>query len=146
MHIPAADTDEWITAEGTFDGNPSILRFRPNLKDHLGNPDYPQRLIVTWEYEEEDESGMPPSEESDAMAEFEDILVANLDPERLAILAFVFTTPGRREWHLYMGDVDAVGERINQSLEGYPELPITLEVEEDEEWNELAQILQLAAD
>ena len=141
MNISSADSDAWTGAEGRIQGKPSLLRFRPNLKEHLGNPNYPRRLTITWEYDEDNPSGMPSPIQSDEMQSFEDAIVESLDHDRLAILAFVITNAGIREWHFYVGEVPEVGNRINQALSTFPKLPISLQVEDDPEWNELKMVL-----
>lgn len=144
MNISSANTDAWVLAEGQFQGKPSLLRFRPGLREYAGNPNYPRRLIVKWPYNEDDPSGMPSSSQSDELGSFEDALVDALDTERLAILAFVFTHAGVREWHFYIGDASEVGKRINLALSDYPKLPISLQVENDSGWNEFLMVLNTA--
>jgi len=77
------------------------------------------------------------------MKNFEDMLIETLDPDRLAILAFVFTTNGTREWNFHLSNVSEVSIRINKALSTVQKLPIELIVEDDPNWNELRQVLQL---
>ena len=79
------------------------------------------------------------------MKAFEDTLIETLDPDRLAVLAFVFTNAGSREWYFYLSDLDEVGIRIKKALAKIPQLPIELTVVHDPEWNELRQVYQLCA-
>ena len=141
MPISSADLDAWNIAEGTIQGKPSLIRFRPNLENHLGDIAYPRRLTITWEYREDNSSGMPSSKQSDEMKRFEDAIIASLDPERLAILSFIFTNAGIREWHFYVSDVSAVGNKINMALASFQKLPISMQVENDPNWDELRQVL-----
>jgi len=138
--IPASDSDAWNNAEGESDGMPILIRYRPKLEAFLGDPRYPRRLTITWDYGKWHSSGMPSPEDSDAMEVLEDALEAALDPERLAILAFIYTHGGARTWHYYVGDVGLVGERINGALA--PNLPIELAVEDDPDWQELRLVFQ----
>lgn len=142
MEIPSAETDAWHLAEGEVEGKPSLLRFRPNLEPFLGLPTHDRRLAISWEYEQENTSGMPSDAQSDDMRAFEDAIVNALDPDRLAILAFTYTGDGFREWHFYVGDVDEVGSRINAALADFPELPIALEVQDDPDWDELRAVYE----
>lgn len=139
--IPSAESDEWILAESVDPDSPMILRFRPNLEGALGDPRYPRRLVISWQYESADESGMPTEEQSDEMQAFEDTIVGALDPERFAILTFVVTGEEKREWHYYVDDVDEVAAIINEVLADTPELPISLEAEEDPNWEEFREVL-----
>lgn len=143
MTIPPADDDEWATAEGTMNGRPSFIRFRPRLQSHLGNPDYPRRLTIFWDYEDDNTSGMPSPEEIDEMRVLEDALIGALDPERLGIVAYVYTCAGTREWHFYVNDVSEVEISINQALGEFPKFPIDLQIEDDPGWDNLQEVYSL---
>ena len=143
MNIPSANTDAWNTAQGQHQGKPRLLRYRPNLEKYLGDSKYPNRLVIIWDFESEDPSGLPSSELLDEMREFEDAVVDALDIDRCAVLAFILTHDGVREWHFYIYDVSEVGNRINESLATFPKLPINLQVEEDSNWDEMRAVLNL---
>jgi hypothetical protein len=140
LAIPSAENDAWNVAEGDVNGKPSLLRFRPNLKSFLGIPTHSQRLVITWEYEQDNSSGMPSENQSEDMRAFEDAIVNALDSDRLAILSFIYTNNGLREWQFYVRDIEEVGIRINTALAGFPKLPISLEVQEDTNWDELHSV------
>src|SRR5689334_3601036 len=95
--IRPADDDTWHLAEGSIDGRPSRLRYRAGLAGMLGHPALPRRLLITWEYGDDGETGMPEAAASSQLEAFESALHAALDPERTAVLAFVFTHIGARE-------------------------------------------------
>ena len=143
MKIEAANTDAWNIAKGKNPEQPTVLRFRPSLHEHLGSEDYPRRLVIIWQFEAADATGMPDDTQSADMKDFEDMLIDALDPDRLAILAFVFTSSETREWNFYLSDVSEVGIRINKALSAIPQLPIDLTVESDPNWDELRQVFQL---
>ncbi len=140
--IPSAETDAWTGAQGEMAGRPMLLRFRPTLATVLGHRQYPRRLIISWDFGDDGASGMPDQDQARAMKEFENSLVAALDPQRLAILAFVVTTAGVREWNYYVGAIDAVGARINEALTEQPGLPIALSVVDDADWTELERVFE----
>lgn len=143
MKIEAVNSDAWNIAKGTNPEKPTVLRFRPSLEAFLGDKNYPRRLAITWKFEPVDTSGMPSDTQSADMKDFEYLLIEALDPDRLAILAFVFTSSGSREWHFYLSDVSEVGIRINRALANVPKLPIELNVEDDPNWDELRPVYQL---
>lgn len=143
MTIEAANSDAWSIAKGKNPEKPTVLRFRPSLEAHLGDENYPRRLAIFWKYEAEDATGMPTDSQSADMKDFEDILIEALDHDRLAVLAFVFTANGTREWNFYLSDANEVGIRINKALSDVPKLPIDLNVEDDPNWDELRQVYQL---
>jgi hypothetical protein len=142
MKIEAANTDAWNIAKGKNPEKPTVLRFRPSLEAFLGDENYPRRLTIIWAFEATDEGGMPSETQSADMKDFEDTLIDALDPDRLAIIAFVFTSAGSREWHFYLSDVSEVGIRINKALSTIPNLPIDLTIDDDPEWDELRQVYQ----
>lgn len=143
MEIEAVNSDAWNIARGTNPENPTVLRFRPSLEAFLGDKNYPRRLEITWKFEAVDATGMPSETQSADMKSFEDLIIEALDPERIAVLAFVFTSAGSREWHFYLSDVSEVGIRINKALANVPRLPIELNVEDDPNWDELRPVYQL---
>ena len=143
MKLEAASTDAWNIAKGKNPEKPSVLRFRPSLEGFLGDENYPRRLMIVWQFEAADATGMPTDTQSADMKDFEDMLIHALDPDRLAVLAFVYTTGGTREWHFYLSDVSEVGIKINQALSNIPQLPIELTVEDDPNWDELRQVFQM---
>lgn len=85
---------------------------------------------------------MPNELQNAELGNFEDSVVDALDATELAILAFVFTCSGQREWHFYVSDIGAVGQAINEALAGQPVLPIELTVEDDPEWSKFNSVLQ----
>lgn len=138
--IRAANDDTWSTADGSIDGRPSTVRFRAGLSQALGHPALPRRLLITWEYGDDGEAGMPGAESE--LEAFERLLHDVLDHDRSAVLAFVFTHVGAREWHYYFADIELVGEKINEALESQPDLPISIKAFDDPEWTELATVLR----
>ena len=143
MRIPTADEDAWNNAEGKNNGRLSYIRYRPGLQEYLGNPAYSRRLTIFWDYEDDGLGGMPSSELSDQMKDFEDSLVHELDPDRAGILAFIYTSAGTREWHFYLKNDCEISLRINQALSVFPKLPIELQMQDDPEWAELKGVYSL---
>ena len=136
----AAVEDTWATANGSIDGRPSTVRYRPGLSNTLGHPALPRRLLITWEYGDDGESGLPRDET--ALHAFERALHDALDRDRTAVLAFVFTHLGVREWHYYVDDLEVVGDKINDALAEQPDLPISIKAFDDPQWAELASVLR----
>ncbi|TLU59458.1 DUF695 domain-containing protein [Thalassotalea litorea] len=141
--IPSADSASWNIAESKPEGQPRLIRYRPDLEPYLGNPNYPKRLVIIWDFEIDNSSGMPSQQLVEDMKSVEDALISSLDSDRLAILAFVLTNPGSREWHYYIGDIEEVGNRINSALSTFPKLPLHLQVEEDPEWEQIKTVYEI---
>jgi hypothetical protein len=142
LDIPSANDDAWTLAEGLRDGFPSVLRFRPGLKAFLGDARYSRRLRVTWTYPEDNESGMPSSDESNAMRPLEDQLVSAFEAANAGVLAFVFTHRGTREWHFYVDEAADLSALINEALAELPGLPIAFELEDDPDWVVMSNVLE----
>lgn len=145
MKIAAANSAPWNIAESDNGGMPRLIRYRTDLAPFIANSDYPQRLVIIWEYDADNLIGMPSTEQSETMKSFEDALVETLDSDRLAVLAFVLTCNGSREWHYYINRVDEVGLRINTALSEFPKLPIHLQVENDPEWEQISLVYQICS-
>ena len=143
MKIAAANLAPWNIAESDNGGMPRLIRYRTDLVPFIASSDYPQRLVIIWEYDADNLNGMPSTEQSETMKSFEDALVETLDSDRLAVLAFVLTCNGSREWHYYINRVDEVGLRINTALSEFPKLPIHLQVENDPEWEQISLVYQI---
>lgn len=145
MKIPSSETAPWNLAEGDNSGSPRIIRYRPDLGPFIGIESHPQRLVIIWDYEAENSSGMPSNKQSDEMKAFEGALTSALDPNRLAVLAFVLTTNGSREWHFYVSNIEEAGKKINNALSGFPKLPIHLQVESDPEWEQISIVYSICS-
>lgn len=144
--IRATDDDEWTLAEGSIDDRPSMVRFRPALAQAMGHSALPKRLVVVWDFGDDGDTGMPDAEIAEDLELFENALNDALDPERTAVLAFVFTHLGTREWHYYFADLEEVSEKINEALAEQPDLPIQMRAFDDPEWKELATVLNSVLD
>lgn len=132
----SADDDAWTGAEAENDGQPLLIRLRPNLADFDGRPAFAQKLLIRWKYGNDGESGMPDSEQSDDMRTWEDSLVRALEQIRVGILAYVFTYQGVREWHIYFSSMDGLQEALDIAVAGLPQMPLHMEVSDDAEWSE----------
>lgn len=143
LNPPSADTSSWNIASGEYEGMPRIIRYRPDLESYLGDSNYPKRLVIIWDYETDNTSGLPSDQLSDDMRVFEDTIVGVLDPDRLAVLTFVLTHAGSREWHYYVSDIQEVGNRINTALSVFPKLPLHLQVENDQNWEQLRAVYHM---
>ncbi|MBV1776887.1 DUF695 domain-containing protein [Burkholderiaceae bacterium DAT-1] len=143
--IPSADVDEWTIVEGMDGGRPHLVRFRPRLTEFLGDSRFPKRLQIAWKFVE-DESGMPSEMESDAMNQMEDYLVSALESKNSGILALACTSKGFRYWQFYVSPAEDLGITINDALAALPQLPITIELSDDPEWNALAELFDSVLD
>ena len=140
LKIVSADSAPWNLAESGDGEDAMLLRYRPDLKPFIGNECYENRLVIILEYDPDNTSGMPSKELSEEMEGVENALVSALDPNRLGVLSFVLTKYGSREWHFYVSDKEPLGEKINSALSDFPKLPLHIQIESDENWDELQAV------
>jgi hypothetical protein len=125
--------DVWFSAEGEEDGRPLIFRGRQYIPSGAVEPEFPTRVSIYWPYEPENDSGMPDEETTDAQYVMEDAL-ESLDSGDYSYLMLVVTGNGRKEWHWYVADVAAWGERLNELLAEHPVFPISIEKTHEPDW------------
>ena len=135
QHIPPADEDTWFNAEGKIGGRLSLLRIRPELRSFAGQALFPRCLKVSWNYGDNEKSGMPSGDTDDLMKELEDKLVRELESKGLGLLTFVVTERGTRTWSFYVNESGALKDAINGALSSMPRLPIQLRIESDPGWS-----------
>lgn len=142
LNISPADSASWNLAESGEGKDVMLIRYRPDLKECVGNKHYEDRLVFIWDYDPDNTSGMPSQSLSDEMEFIENALVEALDPNRLGVLSFVITKYGSREWHFYVSDKQPLGEKINSALSNFPKLPLHIQIESDENWSELQAVYE----
>ena len=126
--------DAWAGAEGTHNGLPLIIRFRPEFSQDSNLQVFPQLLQVYWEFGHAP-SGMPSQEESEAMQVFEDRLVNSLESVPEGALTAVVTTNGYREWVLYAKSVESFSEHLHHMPQESDPYPIEIETDFDPNWD-----------
>jgi hypothetical protein len=124
-----------------LDDKPMIVRARQNLRSIAGHPELPTRLRIVWQYECDNDSGLPSSIDLKAMEGCENLLVDAFEHDNCAILTHVLTCDGLRQWVFYVSNLQEVGERINGSLPHDQPFPIELTAEDDAEWSEYLETL-----
>jgi len=133
----SANDDAWSIAEAELNNRQLLIRFRPNLGDFGGRSNFPMKLRVIWTYGDDGNSGMPDIEQSDAMQVLEDDLVAEVERENTAILAFVYTSQGMREWHFYFAVLAELQTALDRASADKPGLPLEVDADEDPDWSEV---------
>ena len=132
-----ADEDSWINAESNSNGNPLMLRIRPDLQSFDGKESFPKKIVFTWEFgHTEERTGLPSHEQCDEMKLFEDALVESLEEGRCAIFAYSHTGCGLCERHFYISGLTEIQPALDAVLNGFPGLPLTIETYSDPEWSE----------
>lgn len=128
--------DRWSVGEGyTAGGLPFVCRWRTPV---LGPPDvdgYDRVLKVIWQYSDVDTGGMPTSEDSEAMATFENRLVLAWEYDGHAYLAAILTLDGARQWVFYTSDIQECAQRLTDMPQEAELYPLELTTESDPAWS-----------
>jgi hypothetical protein len=85
---------------------------------------------------------MPSDAEGELMEQVIDSLRNAVEKDKLAILTGIYTGNNERTLVFYTRTSRVFGERLNDALAEFPQLPITLYVEIDPEWNEQQELYQ----
>ena len=129
----AVKRDLWSMAEGEHNDRPLMIRFRSELRTVDDVSGFPELLLVNWKYES-DSHGMPSDAAVDAIDDFEDLLLAALEPDYHTVLACVITNNGERQWVFYSSGIDVAATRINAMPQQSEPYPIELLTDDDAEW------------
>src|SRR5579872_4638821 len=129
-----ASDDTWSMATGDDDGTPLIFRVRNNPPAFATKDSFRHLLAVTWEYEPDNEQGMPSRDVIERMAQFEDLLTPAFEDVRQAFLTVVVTGNGAREWQWYARNDDQTMELVNEALGEYETFPVQFSFQDDPAW------------
>ncbi len=135
------EDDVWFQADGEYQGRPSLLRGRHGMDALIAHPELSRRLVVRWDFGDDGASGMPSERESEEMAAFENAAVPELEADMTAVLTFVLTHAGVREWTFYFSSVDAVASRLDEALLHLPRYPLQMVADDDADWTEYRDML-----
>ncbi|CAN7500205.1 DUF695 domain-containing protein [Pseudoxanthomonas sp. LjRoot143] len=134
--VQIVESDQWSLAEGLHNDKPLLIRYRGEFASKPDVSAYPILIRVSWSFATDD-SGMPESSASDAMAIFEDRLVSAVESHRDAVLAAVITNDGQREWLFYASSTREFGRRLTEMPQEEERYPISLTSENDSGWSVL---------
>ena len=137
-------TDNWFTAlSENEDGTYTFISGRSNIDAFIASGKLRQRLEVVWNYKA-DEKGLPADDkEAQMMEEVGDKLRAAMEKDKLAIVTGVYTGQGKRETNFICRNLEAFGQRLNDTLVEYPQLPIVINAYDDPENEEYKELLEL---
>ena len=139
-------TDNWFTTVTESDnGAVMFVSGRDEIDAFMESGKLRERVEITWPYEA-DAQGMPTEEESMRMEAPQEALRKAMEKDKLAILTGIYTGDGARTWVFYTRNIPAFGERLNEALAPFEQLPITIYTEKDAEWNEYREMRSLCGD
>ena len=126
--------DTWTMATAEEDGMPLIFRIRNQPPPFARKDSFPNLLGVSWQYEPDNEQGMPAHDVVERMGHLEDLLMPAFEVARQAFLTVVVTGKGLREWQWYVRNADQTMELVNEALGEYEPFPVEFSFQEDPEW------------
>lgn len=137
-------TDEWFTAIAESEtGNRTIfISGRCHIDEFRESGKFPFRAEITWNYHP-DLNGMPDESSAQLMEETLTALKKAMEKDKLAILTGIYTGDSERNMIFYTRNITAFGNRLNEALATFEQLPITIYTENDSEWNEYAEMQEL---
>jgi hypothetical protein len=124
----------WATATSVekSTGRVMIFRYIRDFAPQFLRSDYPDRVIIVWQYQSA--SGMPQQAERENMDRLEDLLSSKLEAASLATLALVSTGENMREWIYYTkSEADFIAQ-LNSALGNKEPFPIETHAAPDPEW------------
>jgi len=137
-------TDNWFTAlSENEDGTYTFISGRTNIESFVKSGKLKERLEVVWTYKA-DVKGLPADDaEAQLMEEVGDKLRAAMEKDKLAIVTGIYTGQGKREINFICRNINAFGERLNDTLSAYPQLPIVVNAYDDPDNEEYQELLEL---
>lgn len=137
-------SDNWFTALSENETQQLIyVTGRTDLEAFRTGGKFPYRAEIRWSYQP-DSKGMPQEkEESNLIIQAEDLLRTTMEKDKLAILTGIYTGGGEKYWVFYLRNIKVFGERLNDALAPLPPLPLQIECEEDKNWEEYTDMLEM---
>lgn len=133
---------EWLTAPAEADdGNLVMVSGREDVGRFRSNPRFKIRVTVSWDYSGES-AQMPTESTGELMARVQQTLTDEFRHDPVAVLTGIYTGDGQRQWVFYTLSIHIFGRKLNELLEPFPLLPITVEAVEDPEWEEYDEMMQ----
>ncbi|MCD8287416.1 MAG: DUF695 domain-containing protein [Porphyromonadaceae bacterium] len=139
-------TNHWFTAITESDSGAMIIVCgRDKVEAFRASGKLANRVEITWEYAPGN-NGMPTEEEARRMEKPQEALQQVMEKDKLAILTGIYTGDGMRTWIFYTRHVPTFGERLNEALTPFEQLPIKIYTEKDPEWKEYSEMYSVRDD
>lgn len=136
-------SDEWFTALSENEtGKLITVSGRDELDEFMASGKFKERAEIYWKYEEDDK-GMPSEDVAKQMENMQEALIQAMEKDKLAILTAIYTGAGEKTWVFYTRTVRVFGERLNEALDTFALLPITIYTEWDPEWEEYKDMYEM---
>lgn len=137
-----SESNNWWTAPAEGEnGSLIMVSGRTDVDKFRSNPRFSIRVEVTWSYDG-DASGMPSDDVSRLMEQVQEVLEETFRKDPVAVLTGVFTGDNERNWIFYTLSTHIFGRKLNESLEQFPLLPLSIYTENDPDWLEYDEMNQ----
>lgn len=128
--------DEWTIFAGEAEAGPIFVRCRSAQPSDADKELFSKLILIRWQYDPGDASGLPSPEDMATMEVFEErILDASESDASWGAGVAVITHNGVREWQFYTPDVSVFETQFNEALRDLGPYPLELQVFDDPEWN-----------
>lgn len=139
----AKENDWWTSPTESENGKLIMVTGRRDVGKFRSNPRFNIRVEVTWKYEG-DASGMPDVATAELMGQVHDVISAVFEKDPIAVMTGVYTGDNERNWVFYTLSTHIFGRKINEALQEFPLLPLTIYCENDPDWNEYDEMKDLS--
>ncbi|MDE6369116.1 MAG: DUF695 domain-containing protein, partial [Muribaculaceae bacterium] len=136
--------DWWTCPTESEDGRLIIVSGRRDIDSFRDNPRFNIRVEITWRYSDSPDATMPDEATSKTMGEVTDALNSVFDKDPVAVMTGIYTGAGERNWVFYTLSTNIFNKKLNQALESFPILPLSIYAENDPEWLEYAEMRDLS--
>ena len=125
-----------VIAKAIEDGKPVIYAITHTNLTEMNKREYPQLLIISWEYDGSVNNGMPSKDINKKMIALEDA-IQYLESKGLCIHAVHRTGNGLKEFIYYYNDEELLMREFNNVLAPHERYPIDIKFYQDPEWQEM---------
>ena len=140
----AERNDWWTCPTESEDGRLIIVSGRRDIDSFRNNPRFNIRVEITWRYSDAPGAAMPDDSTAETMGAVTDALNAVFDKDPIAVMTGIYTGAGERNWVFYTLSTNIFNKKLNQALESFPILPLSIYAENDPEWLEYAEMRDLS--
>ncbi len=125
----------WTYPAESESGRTVIVTGRDGVDKERLSGKYRYRINVIWNYTPLPD-GLPDEVDSRLMEEATDALLAAFRKDKVAVMTGIYTGDGRRDWVFYCKNLKIFSIVFNKALEPLDTMPLVVEAEEDEGWEE----------
>lgn len=136
-------SDNWFTALSEDEhGNLISINGREELTQFIESGKLKERVEITWKYAG-DTHAMPDEPTAELMEKVQEALKKAMEKDKLAILTSVYTGGSQKIWVFYTRTVRVFGDRLNEALTPFDQLPIEIYTEVDPDWEEYKDMYEM---